>query len=80
MADQQTLGIRQADGAPHTSSDMRRRYANAKADPAFRLTSGQCVDSGSQRLISGDGQIETFTKPVGVQPEQPALGIDNRTA
>jgi hypothetical protein len=80
MADQQSLRVRQTDGAPHASGDVRRRYANAKSDPSLGLASGQCVDSGSQRLISGNGQIETFTEPVGVQPEQPALGIDDRAA
>ena len=52
-ANQQTLSIRQTDGTPQTSGDMRRRYSDTKPNAALRLTLSQAVHSRSRVSSAG---------------------------
>ena len=79
-ANQQTFSIRQTDGTPQTSGDMRRRDSDTKPDAALRLTLSQAVHSRSESLIRRDRKVEPFAQTMSVQAQQPSLGVDYRAA
>ena len=66
-ANQQTLSIRQTDGAPQASGNMRRRYSDTKPNAPFRLALGQGIYPSSEGLIRWDSQVETFAQTVRIQ-------------
>jgi hypothetical protein len=80
QANQHPISIRQSDGAPQSSSDMRWRYADAKPNAPLRLASGQRVHPCSERLVRGNRQVETFAQTVRIQPQQSSVTADYRAA
>jgi hypothetical protein len=79
-ADQQTLNIRQPDGPPEASGNMRRRYSDTKPNATFRLALGQGIYLSPEGLIGWNGEVETFSQTVRIQPHQSSLGGDDRAA
>jgi hypothetical protein len=53
-ANQQTLSIRQTDGASQPSGNVGRRYSDTKPNAPFRLTLGQGVHPSSEGIVGWD--------------------------
>ena len=80
LADEEPIALRQSDGATQLARHVGRGQANAKASTGRRLAPAQGGDSVAQGRIGGDGQVEAVAEPVGVDAEQPAVEVDDRSA
>jgi hypothetical protein len=59
---------------------MSGRQGHAETAAGGRLAPGQGVQAGAQGVGAGPGQVEAVAGPVGVDGDQPAIGVDERTA
>src|SRR5947199_111390 len=55
LADEQALGVGQADGAPEPPGDVAGGDGDAKPRRCRRLPAGQRLDPAAQRLVGGYG-------------------------
>ena len=80
LADEQALGVRQADGAPEPPGDVAGSYGDAKPWRHRRFPAGERIGPAPQRLVGGYGQVEALTEAVRVDPEQLPTGVEDRPA
>ena len=79
-ADQQAVALGQPDRAAQTSGDARRRDRDAEPDRLRSLASAERVDSLTDRAVGGEREDQSRVDAHRVDPEQPALDVDERTA
>src|SRR5262249_12316253 len=80
IADEQAIGIRQADGTAQPPGYVAGRYGNAQSWWCRRLAPGKRAGPLTQRLVGGDGQVETLAKAIGGEPRESPAGGQDRAA
>ncbi len=80
LADEQAVGVRQADRAAQPPGHVAGSDGDAELRRLDGLPAGQRVDPASQRLVGGNGQVEALTQAVRVDPEQLSRGVQDRAA
>jgi hypothetical protein len=56
------------------------RQSHPEAAAGRGLAPGQSIQASTQGVGAGPGQVEAVAGPVGVDGDQPAIGVDQRTA
>ena len=79
-AHEQAVALGQADRAAHPARVAGRRERHAQPWAPGRLARRERVDPRAHRLVGGDREDQAALAPHGVEPEQPALGVDQRAA
>jgi hypothetical protein len=79
-ADQETIPLRKADGAPEPSGDERRRHRHAQAPPRRRLAATEGVDPGPELAIRRQGEVEALADTVRVEAEELPVRVEEGAA
>ena len=79
-AHEQAVALGQPDRGAHPARHARRRERDAEPRPLGRLAARQLADAAAQRGVGRQGEDEAAVAADGVEAEQVAGGVDQRTA
>src|SRR4029453_3401194 len=79
-ADEQALPLREADRAAQLGGHVGGGEADAELAGGPAVAGAQRAPAAPQSLVGGEGEVEALAEAVGVEADDPALGVDHRPA
>ena len=78
--DEDPITLGQTDRTAHPARDVRRGdgHAEARASGGFATTQG--IDPGTELGVGREGQVEPFADAVGVETDELAVRVEERSA
>ncbi len=77
---QDAIALGESDAAPEATCHVVRCDGDAESQSARRLAAPERVDTLAKGRVGREGQVEALTDPVGVETDQVAAGVEQRTA